>query len=81
MSEPAYIREHRRARAEDDARIALFRKIVNTYGFALLGAAVTEPLLKGSPIAPANFLLAGLALAFHVLALYLAPIGKEKTDD
>ncbi len=81
MTEPAYIRDHRRARAEDDARIALLRKIVNTYGFALLAAAVTDPVLKDTPMGLPNYLIGGLALAFHALALYLAPIGKDKADD
>jgi hypothetical protein len=81
MGEAIHEREHRKERRELNARVALFRKIVNTYGFASLAAAVGSSALDGKAFGDLQTAGVVVGLAFHALALYLAPIGAEKSDE
>ncbi len=59
-------------------RIKLLGTLLATYGYAILAGAAWEPLTKGQPFTTAKVVLAGAAVAMHVLALYIAPDGEPK---
>ena len=62
----------------DRVRTKLFSTMLATYGYALLAGAAWEPLTKGQPFTPAKIGLTVVAVALHVLALYIAPHGEPK---
>jgi hypothetical protein len=66
-----------RARRER-TRIKLFSTILVTYGYALLGGALWEPLTKAQILGAQNLVLAAIALSMHAIALYIAPRGEAQ---
>lgn len=60
----------------DRARIRLFTTMLATYGYAVLGASVWEPLTAGS-IEARNVMWALFGVVMHVGALYIAPRGEK----
>jgi hypothetical protein len=66
-----------RARRER-TRIKLFATMLVTYGYALLGGALWEPLTKAQTLQIQNLVLAAIALSMHGVALYIVPRGEAK---
>ncbi len=60
------------------ARYKLFGAVLTTYGYALAGAAIIEPLLKdGTAITPTRIWAFLFALALQGAAIYIAPKGEK----
>ena len=58
------------------SRWKLLASMMTTYGYALLGGTVLQPLLKGGPVSWTVLAGAGLGVVFHALALYISPKGE-----
>lgn len=50
---------------------------MTTYGYALMGSALLDPVLKTAGFGPLNFIMITAALALHVFAGYLVPEGEK----
>lgn len=50
---------------------------MTTYGYALLGSALVDPVLRTSGLRPANLVMVAAALALHGIAGYLVPEGEK----
>lgn len=78
---PVHERDYQRRKKEGDARLAFSRKLLTAYGYGVLAAGAGSPFLEGGPTVPeVNVLLFTLGLAFHALALYLAPVEANAKD-
>ena len=60
----------------DRVRIKLFGSILVTYGYAILAGSLWQPLSGGREFTAENLSLVAVGLAFHALALYIAPRGE-----
>lgn len=54
----------------------LFGAMLVGYGYAILAGSIWQPLANAEAIAASNYILAALGLAFHAIALYIAPKGE-----
>lgn len=78
---PVHERVYRKNEKDGDARLAFGRKLLTAYGYGLLAAGAGGPFLESGPAIPeVNALLFALGLAFHALAVYLAPIDADAKD-
>ncbi|WP_269713960.1 hypothetical protein [Caulobacter sp. NIBR2454] len=59
------------------ARLKLLTGNFTTYAYALTGAALVEPYIKGEAFNWANVLAISVAVAMHALAWYIAPRGEK----
>lgn len=67
--------DEERAR-RDRVRMKLFGAMLVGYGYAILAGSIWQPLANAEAIAASNYILAALGLAFHAIALYIAPKGE-----
>lgn len=66
--------ERERRRRE---RFKLLAANMTTYGYALAGSALIDPVLKTAGLRPVNFTMIAAALALHCIASYLVPEGEK----
>lgn len=50
---------------------------MTTYGYALVGSALVDPVLKSEGLRPLNLFMITAAFALHVFANYLVPEGER----
>jgi len=68
-------RAHKRQR-ELEERLKLLGSTCHTYGLAMMAAALVEPLTKSVAVSVSNLMVVGAAIVLHLVAFYLAPVGK-----
>lgn len=60
------------------ARFKLLGSTLNTYGFAIVGAAAIQPLTREHVVFPMAYIFVGVfGVALHCLAIYIAPRGEK----
>ena len=63
-------------------RVALVTSMLMTYGYGILGAADLQAFfIAGANLSIRQFLAAGVGVAMHGLALYIAPRGDSHAAD
>jgi hypothetical protein len=62
--------------ADLQVRLKLFTTNLTTYAYAVMGASFIEAYIKGAGFKTATYVGIGLALVFHTLAWYVAPLGE-----